>query len=65
LRQEEFEVRGKDLDLGRRSTRLTMIRPLNRTGSWAVDDPGGADGHYAIDQDSPYDPNWQYRAYGG
>jgi hypothetical protein len=42
-----------------------MIRPLNRTGSWAVDDPGGADGHYAIDQDSPYDPNWQYRAYGG
>ncbi|MBI4795868.1 MAG: hypothetical protein HY790_08550 [Deltaproteobacteria bacterium] len=65
LDREEFTVSGKDLDLGRRTTRLTLSRPLNRTGAWAVDDPGTAYDNYAIDQNSPYDANWQYRAYGG
>jgi len=65
LNREEFCVQGKDLDLGGRATRLALGRPLNRTGAWAVDAPGTADDNYAIDQDSPYDGNWQYRAYGG
>ena len=65
LEKEEFAVTGKDLDLGQRTTRLTLCRPLNRTIAWAVDEPGTDYDNYAIDQDSPYDANWQYRAYGG
>ena len=62
LDQEEFTVYGKDLDLGRRPVRLSLNRPLNRSGSWAVDTPGTAYDAYAIDQTSPYDANWPYRA---
>ena len=65
LDREEFTVSGKELDLGGRSTRLTLTRPLNRAGAWAVDEPGTAYDNYAIDQNSPYDANWQYRAYAG
>ncbi|MDD2902103.1 MAG: hypothetical protein PHU44_06675 [Syntrophales bacterium] len=65
LEREEFAVTGKELDLGRRATRLTLSRPLNRVGAWAVDTSGTAYDNYAIDQNSPYDANWQYRAYGG
>ena len=65
LEREEFTVLGKELDLDRRTTRLTLSRPLNRTGAWAVDNAGSDYDHFAIDQDSSYDANWQYRAYGG
>ena len=44
---------------------MTLSRPLNPTGAWAVDTLGTDYDNYAIDQNSPYDANWQYRAYGG
>jgi hypothetical protein len=65
LDRDEFLVTGKDLDLGRRVTRLSLARSLNRVEAWAVDNSGTTYDHYAIDQNSPYDANWQYRAYGG
>jgi hypothetical protein len=65
LDRDEFAVTGKDLDLGRRTTRLFLTRPLNRVGSWAVDASGTDYDNYAIDQNSSYDANWQYRAYCG
>jgi hypothetical protein len=63
LGREEFEVFGKEVDLGRRRVRLNLNRPLNLSWSWAVDERGVAQDSWAIDQDSAYDPNWNYRAY--
>ncbi len=65
LDQAEFTVFGKDLDLGRRSVRLSLRRPLDAACSWAVDAAGGPYEAWAIDQASPYDVNWDYRAYVG
>ncbi|MDO9070832.1 MAG: phage tail protein, partial [Deltaproteobacteria bacterium] len=62
LDQEEFTVRGKDLDLGKRSVRLSLDRPLNNSWSWAVDAPGSAHDGWAIDVASSYDGNWAFRA---
>jgi len=63
LRQEEFTVFGKEVDLSRRRVRLNLSRPLNLSWSWAVDSSGSAQDSWAIDQASAYDPNWNYRAY--
>ena len=65
LDQEEFTVRGKDLDLGGRSVRLSLDRPLNTSWSWAVDAPGSAEDGWAIDVASSYDVNWAFRAEAG
>ena len=65
LDQEEFTVRGKDLDLGGRSVRLSLDRPLNRSWSWAVDAPGSARDAWAIEVGSSYDVNWAFRAEAG
>ncbi len=65
LSQEEFTVFGKDLDLGRRTVRLNLKRPLNTSWSWAVDTAGTDYDAYAIDQNSPFDPNWPSRAFAG
>ena len=65
LDQEEFTVRGKDLDLGGRSVRLSLDRPLNTSWSWAVDAPGSASDAWAIDVASSYDVNWAFRAEAG
>jgi len=65
LDQEEFTVSGKDLDLGGRSVRLSLDRPLNTSWSWAVDAPGGASDGWAIDAASSYDVNWAFRAEAG
>ena len=62
LDQEEFTVRGKDLDLGGRSVRLSLDRPLNNSWSWAVDAPGSASDGWAIDVANSYDGNWAFRA---
>ncbi|MGB8993640.1 MAG: LamG domain-containing protein [Desulfobaccales bacterium] len=65
LDQEEFIVRGKDLDLGKRSVRLSLDRPLNASWSWAVDAPGSDCDAWAIDSASAYDANWALRAEAG
>ena len=65
LDQEEFSVSGKDLDLGGRSVRLSLDRPLNTSWSWAVDAPGSAYDAWAIDVASSFDVNWAFRAEGG
>ena len=65
LDQEEFTVSGKDLDLGGRSVRLSLDRPLNTSWSWAVDAPGSAEDAWAIDVASSYDVNWAFRAEAG
>ncbi|MFH1595015.1 MAG: LamG-like jellyroll fold domain-containing protein [Pseudomonadota bacterium] len=65
LDQAEFTVFGKDLDLGRRSVRLSLRRPLDLTCSWAVDAAGSPYESWAIDQASSYDGNWDFRAYAG
>lgn len=65
LKREEFWVTGKDLDLGRRTTHLSLARILKPAAAWAVDQSGSDYDDYAIDQGSSYDANWQYRAYGG
>ena len=65
LDQEEFTVRGKDLDLGGRSVRLSLDRPLNNSWSWAVGAPGSASDSWAIDVASSYDGNWAFRAEAG
>ena len=65
LSQTEFTVFGKDLDLGRRAVRLSLTRPLNCAWSCAVDTPNTDADAYAIDQNSPYDNNWNSRAYAG
>ena len=65
LDREEFTVSGKDLDLGGRSVRLSLDRPLNPSWSWAVDDPGSAYDAWAIDLASSFDANWAFRAEGG
>jgi len=61
--REEFEVLGKDLDLGRRRVRLQLGRLRERTNSWAVDAAGGPFDAYGIDQPSSWDENWYYRGY--
>jgi hypothetical protein len=65
LDQAEFIVRGKDLDLGKRSVRLSLDRPLNASWSWAVDAPGSDHDAWAIDAASAYDANWTWRAEAG
>jgi hypothetical protein len=65
LDQDEFSVRGKDLDLGGRRVHLTLDRPLNTSWSWAVDAPGGASDAWAIEVASSYDVNWAFRAEAG
>jgi hypothetical protein len=64
LDQAEFTVSGKDLDLGGRTVRLSLDRPLNTSRSWAVDAPGSADDGRAIDVASSFDVNWAFRAEG-
>lgn len=63
LEQGEFAVFGKTLDLGRRRVHLEAARPAPWTWAWAVDAAAGEHEAYAIDQASPYDENWEYRAY--
>jgi hypothetical protein len=65
LKDAQFTVMGKDVDLGRRCVRLDLSRPLNCAWAWAVDQEGGDYDNYTIDQDSPYDSNWNSRAYAG
>ncbi len=65
LDQEEFTVRGKDLDLEGRSVSLSLDRPLNTSWSWAVDAPGSAHDGWAIGVASSYDVNWAFRAEAG
>ena len=65
LSQAEFTLFGKEVDLGRRSVRLSLTRPLDYSWSWAVDAAGSEYDAYAIDQNSPYDPNWPSRARAG
>jgi hypothetical protein len=57
-------VSGKDLDLGGRTVRLSLDRPLNTSRSWAVDAPGSANDGWAIDVASSFDVNWAFRAEG-
>jgi hypothetical protein len=61
--REEFTVRGKDLDLGRRRVRLKLSRPLDRHDSWAVEAAGGDADAWAIDRASSWDEDWDSRAY--
>jgi hypothetical protein len=63
LEREEFTVFGKTLDLRRRRVHLDAARPAPWTWAWAVDAATGAQEAGAIDQDSSYDENWEYRAY--
>ncbi len=42
LDQDEFTLSAKDVDLGGRSVRLSLDRPLNTSWFWAVDVPGSA-----------------------
>ena len=65
LDQEEFTLSGKDLDLGGRSVRLSLDRPLNTSWSWAVDAPGSARDAWAIEVASSFDVNWAFRAEAG
>jgi hypothetical protein len=65
LDQDEFVVSGKDLDLGGRSVRLSLDRPLNTTWFWAVDAPGSDHDSWAIDMASSFDVNWAFRAEAG
>lgn len=62
LDQDEFTVSAKDIDLGGRSVRLSLDRPLNTSWFWAVDAPGSACDGWAIDVASSFDVNWAYRA---
>jgi hypothetical protein len=61
--REEFTVRGKNLDLGRRRVQLKLSRPLDRADAWAVDAAGSACDAWALDQSSPWDEHWDWRAY--
>jgi hypothetical protein len=63
--QEEFTVFGKELDLGRRTTRLHLTRPLRCDWAWAVDASGTAYDAWAIDRPEPGGADWPYRAYAG
>jgi hypothetical protein len=65
LDQDEFTVSGKELDLGGRSVRLSLDRPLNTSWFWAVDAPGSTYDGWAIDVASPFDVNWAFRAEAG
>ncbi|MBW2135912.1 MAG: hypothetical protein JRG72_11940 [Deltaproteobacteria bacterium] len=63
LEQTEFECFGKAIDLGQRRTRLTLARQIRYPNAWAVDSAGTDYDSYAIDTNSPEDPNWANRAY--
>lgn len=63
LDQEEFAVFGKTLDLKRRRVQFDLARPAAWTWAWAVDAAAGDYEAYAIEQASPYDENWDSRAY--
>jgi hypothetical protein len=65
LDQDEFTVSAKELDLGGRSVRLSLDRPLNTSWYWAVDAPGSAYDGWAIDVASSFDANWAFRAEAG
>lgn len=65
LEAEEFTVFGKTLDLKRRRVELDLARPAGPGWAWAADFEGGGHDACAIDQASPYDPNWNSRAYAG
>ncbi len=65
LDQEEFTLTGKDLNLGGRSVRLSLERPLNTSWSWAVDAPGSARDAWAIEVASSCDTDWALRAEAG
>jgi hypothetical protein len=65
LDQDEFVLSGKDLDLGTRTVRLSLDRPLNTTWFWAVDAPGSDHDAGAIDMASSFDANWAFRAEAG
>jgi len=65
LDQEEFTVFGKTIDLKKRQVRLNLGRPLNYSWAWAVETAGSNFDNYAIDQASPYDANWTFRAFAG
>lgn len=62
---EEFTVSGKELDLGRRLTRLRLTRPLRCDWAWAVDTAGTAFDAWAIDRPDTGGADWTYRAYAG
>jgi hypothetical protein len=65
LDRDEFTVSAKDIDLGGRSVRLSLDRPLITSWFWAVDAPGSACDGWAIDVASSFDDNWAYRAEAG
>ena len=65
LDRDEFTVSAKDVDLGGRSVRLSLDRPLNTSWFWAVDAPGSSYDGWAIDVASAFDPNWVCRAEAG
>jgi hypothetical protein len=65
LERAEFTVWGKAVDLKKRRVHLDLARPLICTWAWAVDAAGGDYDCYAIDQNSHYDRNWDYRTYAG
>jgi hypothetical protein len=65
LDQAEFTVWGKELDLGRRTVRLNLSRPLVKSRSWAVDGEGNVHDAWALDQDSDLDAESNFRAYAG
>lgn len=65
LSQAEFTVVGKDIDLGGRAVHLSLARPFNCSWSFAVEALGTDFDACAIDQNSPYDTNWNFRAYTG
>jgi hypothetical protein len=65
LERAEFTVWGKAVDLKKRRVHLDLARPLICTWAWAVDAVGSNYDSYAIDQNSSYDRNWDYRTYAG
>ena len=65
LKEEEFSVFGKTLDLRHRQVHLQLARPLDCSWAWAVDAAGSDYDCYAIDQASQYDVNWSYRTLAG
>lgn len=65
FREEEFTVFGKAVDLARRRVTLEAARPLGPPPAWASDSAGGNSEAFAITQDHPRDPDWEYRSYAG
>lgn len=63
--REEFLVFGKTVDLKRCRVSLEAARPLGPPPAWAVAAAGTEHDAFAITQDHPRDPDWQYRAYAG